>query len=273
MEYNQKFIPEGWNDDNKAFSLKELNMASINGNIIQAKVTKCDSNYNLYLDLGNNITGIIPREEVEAINIDETGFPKPNICTSKINKFVQFKVKDIKKEDTVILSRKAVGKEAMNWMKNDLKEGMCVYGIVKNIRPYGAFVEIGGGIVGLVHIEDISVARIKSPFERFKIGQKIKIMIKSIDRKTNRVILSYKEMFGTWEENIVDLKEGMTVRGIARETEKSKNGIFIELKPNLIGLAEYKDNIEYGQKVNVYIKRIIPEKKKVKLIIVDNKKL
>ncbi len=141
-------------------------------------------------------------------------------------------------------------------------------GIVKNIRPYGAFVEIGGGIVGLVHIEDISVARIKTPFERFKIGQKINIMIKSIDRKTNRVILSYKEMYGTWEENIEDLDEGMTVRGIAREIEKSKNGIFVELKPNLIGLAEYKENIEYGQSVDVYIKRIIPEKKKVKLIIV-----
>ncbi|MBQ2917361.1 MAG: 30S ribosomal protein S1 [Clostridia bacterium] len=270
MDYNQKFIPEGWNELNKAFSLDELGVASMNGSIMQGKVTKCDSNYNLYIDLGNNITGIIPREEVEAINIDETGFPKPNICTSKIDKFVQFKVKDIKNEDTVILSRKAVGKEAMNWMKNDLKEGMYVYGIVKNIRPYGAFVEIGGGIVGLVHIEDISVARIKSPFERFKIGQKIKIMIKSIDRKTNRVILSYKEIYGTWDENIADLNEGMTVEGIARETEKSKNGIFVELKPNLIGLAEYKDNIEYGQKVDVYIKRIIPEKKKVKLLIVDS---
>ena len=69
----------------KAFSLEELNIAAINGDIMQGKVTKCDNNYNLYLDLGNNITGIIPREEVEAINIDETGFPKPNICTSKID--------------------------------------------------------------------------------------------------------------------------------------------------------------------------------------------
>ena len=270
MDYNQKFIPEGWDEKAKAFSLDELNIASINGSIMQAKVKKCDSNYNLYLDLGNNITGIIPREEVEAVNIDETGFPKPNICTSKIDKFVQFKVKDTSKKESIILSRKAVGKEAMNWMRNDLKEGMRVYGIVKNIRPYGAFVEIGGGIVGLVHIEDISVARIKSPFERFKIGQKINIMIKSIDRKTNRVILSYKEMYGTWEENIADLNEGMTVKAIARETEKSKNGIFVELKPNLIGMAEYKENIEYGQEVEVYIKKIIPEKKKVKLIIIDS---
>jgi len=268
MDYNQKFIPEGWNEVSKVFSLDELNIASINGDIMQAKVTKCDANYNLYLDLGNNITGIIPREEVEAVNIDETGFPKPNICTSKINKFVQFKVKDTSKKDVIILSRKAVGKEAMSWMKNDLQEGMKVRGIVKNIRPYGAFVEIGGGIVGLVHIEDISVARIKTPFERFKIGQKINVMIKSVDRKTNRVILSYKEMYGTWEENIEEFTEGMIVKGIAREKEKSKNGIFVELKPNLIGMAEYKEDIEYGQDVDVYIKKIIPEKKKVKLLIV-----
>lgn len=273
MEYEQKFIPEGWINVPQTFSLEELNIASINGNIMQAKVNKCDSNYNLYLNLGNNITGIIPREEVEAINIDETGFPKPNICTSKIDKFVQFKVKDVTKKDTVILSRKAVGKEAIKWMRNDLKEGMIVCGIVKNIRPYGAFVEIGGGIVGIVYIEDISVARIKSPYERFKVGQKIKIVIKSIDRKTNRIILSYKEMYGTWEDNIKGLKEGMTVTGIVRETEKSKNGIFVELKPNLIGLADYKENIEYGNNVDVYIKRIIPEKKKIKLLIIDSKKL
>lgn len=121
---------------------------------------------------------------------------------------------------------------------------------------------------GLVHIEDISVSRIKSPAERFEIGQKINIMVKSIDRKANRVILSYKEMLGTWEENISEFSQGMTVKGIAKETEKSKNGIFIELKPNLIGLAEYKEGIEYGQDVDVYIKRIIPEKKKIKLLIV-----
>lgn len=58
------------------------------------------------------------------------------------------------------------------------------------------------------------------------------------------------------------------MNGIARETEKFKNGIFVELKPNLVGLAEYKNDIEYGQNVKVYIKKIIPEKKKVKLIII-----
>lgn len=58
------------------------------------------------------------------------------------------------------------------------------------------------------------------------------------------------------------------MHGIARETERSKNGIFVELRPNLVGLAEYKDGIEYGENVEVYIKKIIPEKRKVKLIII-----
>lgn len=69
-----------------------------------------------------------------------------------------------------------------------------------------------GGIVGLLHIEDISVARIKSPSERLNIGQKVKVMIKSIDRKTNRIILTYKELLGTWEENAKDFKEGITIK-------------------------------------------------------------
>lgn len=267
MEY-QKFIPEGWEENFRPMSKEYLTKAMTAGNIMQGLVKKCDANYNLHIDFGNNLTGIIPREEIEAINIDETGFPKPNICMSKVNHYVQFKVKEVSPNDKFILSRKEVGKEALNWVKTELKEGDIVNGIVKSMQPYGVFVEIGGGIVGLLHIEDISVARIKSPLERLKIGQKIKVVVKSIDRRQERVILSYKELLGTWEENIKEFEEGSTIIGIAREVEKSKNGIFIELKPNLVGLAEYKEGIEYGQTVNVYIKKIIPEKKKIKLMII-----
>ena len=65
----------------------------------------------------------------------------------------------------------------------------------------------------------------------------------------------------------------MITNGIVRETEKHRNGIFVELKPNLVGLADYKENIEYGKNVEVYVKRIIPEKKKVKLVIIDSNKI
>ena len=150
----------------------------------------------------------------------------------------------------------------------ELKEGMVVEGIVKGIQPYGAFIEIESGIVGLLHIENISVARIKTPAERFEIGQNVKVVVKSIDETTGRITFSYKELLGTWQENAELFNEGDIVTGIVRETEKNNNGIFIELRPNLVGMAEYKPNIEYGKDVIVNIKKIIPEKKKIKLTII-----
>ncbi len=226
----QKFIPEGWLEDFSPVTKDSLINAIKTGEVMQGIVNKCDSNYNLYVDFGNNIKGIIPRDEIEAVNIDETGFPKPNICASKVNKYVQFKVKDVDKKDYFILSRRAVGKDALNWIKQDVKAGQIVKGIVKSIKPYGVFVEIGGGIVGLLHIEDISVARIKTPLERLSIGQKINVMIKSIDYKLERVVLSYKELLGSWEDNVKEFEEGTTVVGIAREVEKSRKWYFYRIK-------------------------------------------
>ena len=126
-------------------------------------------------------------------------------------KFVQFKVKEIYDENCLLLSRKEAGKEALKWVKDELEPGMIVNGIVKNIRKFGAFVDIGGGITGLLHIEDISISRIKSPEERFFVGQKIKVMIKSIDKENNRIVLSHKELLGNWEDNIQDFQEKMVV--------------------------------------------------------------
>lgn len=267
MEY-QKFIPEGWKDTNDELNASIIQKAFSEGTILQGYVNKCDSNYNLHVKLGDNLEGVIPRNELEALNVDEFGFCSPNICKNKVNNFVQFKVKEIYNTNNIILSRKKVQEEALNWIRTELKPGMIVNGIVKNIRKFGAFVEIGGGIVGLLHIEDISVSRIKSPEERFSIGQKINVMIKSVDKDLNRIELTHKELLGTWEENVENYEEGSKVKGIVRETEKKGNGIFIELRPNLVGLAEYKDGYEYGQTVDVFIKKIVKDKKKIKLLII-----
>lgn len=253
-----KFLPEGW-DKNKFTGIE---------NIFQGIVEKCDEDYNLHIKMNDGISGIIPREEVEALNLDENGLPKINLCTGKVHKFVQFKIKE-KDGDNYILSRKEAQEEVLNSVKYDLEEGQIVNGIVKNITSYGAFVDIGGGIVGLVHIEDLSVARIKTPFERIKIGQKLNIMVKSIDRSLGRVNLSYKEQFGSWEENASNFFVGKKTKGIVRETEKNKNGIFIELTPNLVGMVEYVPGLKYGEKIDVEIKKIDYDKKRIKLNILN----
>lgn len=148
------------------------------------------------------------------------------------------------------------------------EKGQIVEGTVKGIKPYGAFIEINNGPVGLAFIEDLSVVRIKSPKERVQIGQKVKCKIKDINEKTGKINLSYKDCLGTWEENVQKFSEGMKVKGIVRDTEKNKNGVFIELAPNLVGMTEYTEDLKYGQTVDVCIKKIVPEKKKVKLTIV-----
>ena len=251
-----KFFPEGW----KSEEIEDTK------DILQGIVKNCDKDYNLHVELKNGMHGIIPRQEIEAINIDEKGYPKENLCIGKVHKYVQFKLKE-KDGDKLIFSRKDVQQEVLNSVKTDLKVGDNIKGIVKNITPYGAFIDIGGGVVGLAYIEDLSVARIKTPYERLKIGQNVNIVVKSINRETGKLNLSYKDTLGTWEENAKKFSVGMNTKGIIRETEKNKNGIFIELTPNLVGMAEYKEGLKYGEKVDLYIKKIDYDKKKVKVVL------
>ena len=251
-----KFFPEGW----KSEEIEDTK------DILQGIVKNCDKDYNLHVELKNGMHGIIPRQEIEAINVDEKGYPKENLCIGKVHKYVQFKLKE-KDGDKLIFSRKDVQQEVLNSVKTDLKVGDNIKGIVKNITPYGAFIDIGGGVVGLAYIEDLSVARIKTPYERLKIGQNVNIVVKSINRETGKISLSYKDTLGTWEENAKQFSVGMNTKGIIRETEKNKNGIFIELTPNLVGMAEYKEGLKYGEKVDLYIKKIDYDKKKVKVVL------
>ena len=92
MEY-QKFIPEGWVETKDKLNDNNLQEAFTNGNILQGYVNNCDENYNLHIDLGNNIEGIIPRNELEEINTDKFGYCNPSICKNKVNNFIQFKIK------------------------------------------------------------------------------------------------------------------------------------------------------------------------------------
>jgi small subunit ribosomal protein S1 len=100
----------------------------------------------------------------------------------------------------------------------------------------------------------------------------VTVAVKSIDRSAGgiypKITLTHKELLGSWEENAACFTAGETVSGIVRSVEGY--GIFVELLPNLAGLAELRENVSVNQAVSVYIKAIIPEKMKIKLIIVDS---
>ena len=81
-------------------------------------------------------------------------------------------------------------------------------------------------------------------------------------------MLSIRELLGTWEENAAGFTVGETVVGIVRSVEEF--GTFVEIAPNLAGLAETCPDLHPGQAVSVYIKNILPDKMKIKLVIVNH---
>ena len=94
----------------------------------------------------------------------------------------------------------------------------------------------------------------------------IRVIIRSME-PGGRICVSHKELLGTWEENAAAFSPGQTVTGIVRSIEDY--GVFVELTPNLAGLAEYRESLTVGQRAAVYIKSMIPARMKVKLVLID----
>lgn len=261
------FFPEGYLIDTKENkeklkSLQSLEQAALNGDILEARATVCDNEHNLIVDLGF-IKGIIPKSE-GALGI-ANGTTKDIAIISKVNKPVCFQVIEIK-NNVAILSRAKVQALCKTNYIDKLTCGDILKARVTHLDNFGCFVDIGCGIPSLIPIDSISVSRISHPQDRFKIGQDIFAVVKNIE-ENSRITLSHKELLGTWEQNAQKFCPGQTVAGIVRSVESY--GIFIELSPNLAGLAEVKEGICVGQKTSVYIKSIIPEKMKIKLVIVE----
>lgn len=269
----KKYYPENYlitTEENKnALSSKaSLKEAYYSGRVLEARAALCDKEHNLHVDLGV-MKGIIPRNE-GAIGIDD-GTVRDIAIISRVNKPVMFKITDFKTDEEgktyAVLSRKAVQLDAMDEYISSLTPGCVIDAVVTHMENFGVFADIGAGISALMPIDSISVSRIPHPSARFTPGQKIKAVVKSID-ENGRITLSYKELLGTWEENAAHYKAGETVPGIVRSVERY--GIFVELRPNLAGLAEYVPGVVPGQHASVYIKNLIPERMKIKLIIVDS---
>ena len=268
-----KYMPEGWlikteNNFQLISSKQGLSKALEEQIIIEAPVVLCDHNFNLHVELGCGIRGIIPREEVE---FSSTGAAAKDIAIlTRVGKTVSFKVMGFKTSPTgetiAMLSRKAAQRECFENYISTLIPGDIIPAKVTHLESFGAFVDIGCGSISLLSIDSISVSRISHPSARLISGETIFVVVRTIDNQ-GRIFVSGRELLGSWEENAALFAEGQTVRGIIRSVENY--GVFIELTPNLAGLAEYHNDVRVGQTAAVYIKSIIPDKMKIKLIIID----
>lgn len=268
----KNFLPEGWRIESVSNKYMTSTPSTVyeamnRGDILEARATMCDFEHNLIVELGC-MKGIIPREE-GATGIKE-GTVKDIALISRVGKSVCFVVDTVKPDANgklcAYLSRKKAQEICMREYVNRLSRGDIISARVTHLEPFGAFCDIGCGVIALMPIDAISISRISHPSDRFSVGMDIKAVVRSIDENM-RVTLSQKELLGTWVENAAAFMQGQTVTGVVRSVEDY--GIFIELTPNLAGLAECREGVRVGQKASVYIKSLNPEKMKVKLIIID----
>ena len=203
----------------------------------------------------------------------------------KISEFVgkAMKLKIIEVDEQkkrIVASRKAVVAEEAAAKKKEvwdkLEEGMVIHGIVRRLTDFGAFVDLGG-VDGLIHITDLSWGRVKHPSDVVKPNQEVDVKILSLDRDRDRIQLGYKQMQPRpWDNAAEKYPEGSIVEGkVVRITDF---GAFVELEPGLDGLvhisqcartriAKVEDAVQVGQKVNVKVLSVDPEKKRISLSI------
>lgn len=267
------FYPEGWLEgtpENKRClaTPASLSEAQIRETVLEAPVIMCDASHNLIVNLGC-MRGIIPRDE-GAIGISD-GTTRDIALISRVGKPVCFVISDLKTDTSgklyAVLSRLKAQELCRKHMLSFAKVGDIIEAKITHLESFGAFCDIGCGNIALLPIDAISVSRISHPRDRFSVGDNIRVIIKNI-APDGKITLSHKELLGTWEENAAAFAAGQTVSGVIRSVEEY--GVFVELTPNLAGLAEPKPNVFIGQQASVYIKSIIREKMKIKLIIIDS---
>ena len=249
-----------------------LERAMAQGDILEGMAILCDKEMNIHVDM-NGIDGIIPRDEVTYTCGDDE--VKDIAIITRVGKPVCFKVIGIESiggRTVARLSRRAAQIECINNYISDLIPGDIIPSRVTHLERFGAFVDVGCGVVALLTVDSMSVSRFSHPKDRLYKGMNIFTVMKSFDNVSGRIFVSMRELLGTWEENAAMFSSGQTVTGVIRSIEEY--GVFVELAPNLAGLAEIKDGekisgLEKDKIAAVYIKSIIPERMKVKLVLID----
>lgn len=158
------------------------------------------------------IRGFIPASQISTDYVEDT--------SSWVGKDIEVKIITVEKErEKLVLSGRVVAREKQEEERNHkismLVPGSIVEGVVESIMPYGAFVSLGNGLNGLVHISQICQKRISSPHEVLKEGQKVKAKI--LNTNDHKISLSMKAL----EEEMVDTEDAGEVEEYISEESAS----------------------------------------------------
>ncbi len=161
-----------------------------------------------------------------------------------VDKTMEFKVVKINQEyKNVVVSHKALIEAELEAQKKEiiskLEKGQVLEGKVKNITPYGVFVDLGG-VDGLVHITDLSWGRVSDPREVVQLDQDIKVVIIDFDNEKKRIALGLKQLLPhPWESLDANLKVGDHIHG--KVVVMADYGAFVEVQPGVEGLIHVSE--------------------------------
>lgn len=168
-------------------------------------------------------------------------FPGEGIIGQKLT----FKIVKINiPRKNIVLSRKEIVEEKRREEKQlilgELNKGDIVKGIVRNITDFGAFIDIGGGITGLLHITDMSWGRVSHPGEVVKVGEEVEVVVLDFDKTNVKVSLGLKQKTKNPWEGIGDkYPEGAVVKG--KVVNIMPYGVFVELEKGIEGLIHISE--------------------------------
>lgn len=265
-----KYKPEGFIRGSKLVYTEDEIIEAINSNkILEGMAIRSDSNNNLYVELGNNICGVIPYDEFDYR--EDNSEVKGIQVMSKVGKIVAFKVIKVEINEQgkkcIVLSRRLAQIDCKKNYINSLTVGQVIDAKIVHLEGYGAFCDIGCGIIALLPIKNLCISRVEDLRKEIRNIKNIKVVIKSID-SDGKITLTHKELLGTWEEEVSKFNVDDTLIGIVRTI--TDYGVFVELTPNLSGLAKSRDGIKPGDRVAVAIKDIDSKRMKIKLLIISD---
>ena len=264
-----EYLPEGVGPqfpDNQPLSVLEQAMEE--QAVLEGMAIRCDARRDLTIRFGG-YEGTIPRQD--AIHPAISGAERDIAVLSRVGKPTCFTITGVTVDGggrpRLTLSRRAAQEQAIAYLLDHSAPGTVLPAKVTHLESFGAFVDLGCGITSLIPLENISVSRVAHPADRFHVGQEILAAVTEIDAPACRFYMTHKELLGTWLENAAAFAPGEAVPGIVRGIKEY--GIFVELTPNLSGLAEWRGGIAPGDAVSVYIKSISPDTRKIKLQIIQ----
>ncbi len=220
----------------------------------------------------NGIRAFLPGSLVDIRPVKDT--------TPYQGKEMEFKVIKLdRKRNNVVVSRKAVLEQSLGAERQallgNLKEGMVVKGIVKNITDYGAFVDLGG-VDGLLHITDLAWRRVKHPSEVLAVGDEVEAVVLKFDQEKNRVSLGVKQLGDDpWVNLSRRYPQGTRLFG--KVTNLTDYGAFVEIEQGIEGLVHVSEMdwtnknvhpgkvVQLGDEVEVMVLEIDEERRRISL--------